>query len=130
MNLIYPAIFHKEDNAYWVEFPDLEGCQSFGDTLTETVLNAKEALEGYAITLLEEGHKLPAPSDITNIACDKNSFSTLVECDITNHLTKCRAVKKTLTIPSWLNDMAVSEGVNFSGILQNALMEYLHLNQK
>lgn len=130
MNLIYPAVFHKEDNAYWVEFPDLEGCQSYGSTLSETLLNAKEALEGYAVTLFEQGYKLPAPSDISSIKCEDGSFSTLVECDITNHLTKSRAVKKTLTIPSWLNDMAMREGVNFSGILQNALMEQLHLNQK
>ena len=49
MKMIYPAVFHFEDNAYWVEFPDLPGCQSFGSSLTETLDNAREALEAYAI---------------------------------------------------------------------------------
>lgn len=41
MKLAYPAIFHNEDNSYWVEFPDLVGCNTFGDTLNETLFNAK-----------------------------------------------------------------------------------------
>ena len=44
MLFIYPAIFHKENNSYWVEFPDLEGCQTYGDTLNETMEYAQEAL--------------------------------------------------------------------------------------
>lgn len=127
MHLIYPAVFHEEDGAYWVEFPDLEGCQSFGDTLNETVVNAKEALEAYAVTLLEEGEKLNAPSDITDIHCEEGCFTSLVECDITNKFVSCRAVKKTLTIPAWLNDIAVQNNVNFSQTLQNALIEQLHI---
>ena len=129
MNLIYPAVFHKEDDAYWVEFPDLEGCQSFGDTLAETVMNAKEALEGYAITLLEQGKTLNTASNIEQIEHDENSFTSLVECDITNKFANNRAVKKTLTIPAWLNDMAIERGVNFSSILQNALVDYLQIQR-
>ena len=133
MHLVYPAIFHREEDSYWVEFPDLEGCQSFGDTLDETVLNAKEALEGYAMTLLEQGSKLPSPSDICTIAYHNEAgkiFTSLVECNLSNNMTKCRAVKKTLTIPSWLNDMAIKEGINFSNVLQNALLAKLQLGEK
>ena len=129
MHLIYPAVFHEEDGAYWVEFPDLEGCQSFGDSLEETVINAKEALEGYAVTLLEQGRLLNEPSDITTIQCDEDAFTTLIECDITNKFATARAVKKTLTIPAWLNDMAVEQNVNFSQTLQNALIEKLNITQ-
>ena len=123
MNLIYPAVFHKEDGSFWVEFPDLEGCQSFGDTLHEALFNAKEALEGYAITLLEQGKKLPSPSDISLLQYEDDGFLSLVECDLTNKFTSHRAVKKTLTIPAWLNDIAVQNNANFSQILQNALIE-------
>lgn len=62
MTLVYPAIFHEEDGSFWVEFPDLEGCQSFGDTIAETMEGAKEALAGYAAVLLEEGKPLPTPT--------------------------------------------------------------------
>lgn len=72
MKLIYPAIFHKEDNAYWVEFPDLVGCQSFGDTFDETFQNSKEALVGYCLSLLENGKTLPIPSSIDQITVYEN----------------------------------------------------------
>jgi len=73
--LIYPGIFYKEDNSYWVEFPDLEGCQSFGDTLEEIYENAKEALAVYCVTLLEQGKSLASPTDIYEIQAPDNAFS-------------------------------------------------------
>ena len=122
--LIYPALFHKENNSYWVEFPDLEGCQSFGDTLEEIYENAKEALAAYCVTLLEQGRKLTPPTDIYGIQADNNTFVSLVEADL---IQKSRAVKKTLTIPSWLNEAAENHRLNFSGILQDALMQKLNI---
>lgn len=44
MLLIYPAIFHNEDGNYWVEFPDLEGCQSCGKDLPDTMELSQDAL--------------------------------------------------------------------------------------
>ncbi len=129
MKLIYPAIFHTEDDSVWVEFPDLEGCNTFGDTIEETLANAQEAMEGYCITMLETQHKLPKASDIKTLKTDENSFSTLVEADLTTHLSKQKSIKKTLTIPSWMNDMAVEQGINFSAVLQNALKEQLNINE-
>jgi predicted RNase H-like HicB family nuclease len=120
--LIYPALFHREGKSYWVEFPDLEGCQSFGDTLEEIYENAKEALAAYCVTLLEQGRKLNPPTDIYKIQVDNNTFVSFVEADL---IRKSRAVKKTLTIPSWLNDAAENQRINFSGVLQDALMQKL-----
>lgn len=126
MNVMYPAIFHKEENSYWAEFPDLEGCQTFGDTLEETILNAKEALEGYCITVLESGQKLKKPSDITDIIKQNaDAFVNIIDCKLIN--TTQKAVKKTLTIPYWLNEMAIKENINFSSILQDGLKNALHL---
>lgn len=121
MLFIYPAIFHKENDSYWVEFPDLEGCHTFGDTLAETMESAQEALSGYLLTTLEENKQLAKPCDLSSIQCDENSFSTLVTCDI-NQYKDTKAVKKTLTIPSWLNERAMSMGINFSQVLQEALL--------
>ena len=124
MLFMYTAIFHKENDSYWVEFPDLEGCQTYGSTLNETMEYAQEALTGYLLTLLEEGRQIASPSDVSSIAHDAESFTTLVTCDI-NQYKDTKAVKKTLTIPSWLNDRAVSMGINFSQVLQEALMQKL-----
>ena len=120
MMFVYPAVFHQEDNAYRVEFPDLPGCQSFGDTLSETMAEAQEALAAYVLTLLEQGKPLAQPSDIGAIT-PEDGFTSLVACTIDQY-KETRAVKKTLTIPSWLNDRATAMGVNFSQVLQEALI--------
>lgn len=128
MIFTYPAIFHEENNGYWVDFPDLQGCQTFGDTINETIKLAEECLSGYILTLLENEQTPAEASNIKNLKVDKNSFSTLVTCDISQYLNNTKAVKKTLTIPSWLNKMATNKGINFSGILQEALIKELKIN--
>lgn len=122
MKVFYPALFHEENGSYWVEFPDVEGCHTFGDTLNETIENAKEALEGHIFTLLSEGIELPKASNIKEIPTDDNSFVSFIEIELINY-DKCKAVKKTLTIPEWLNTLAVKNNINFSQVLQQALME-------
>lgn len=120
MLFVYPAIFHKEDNSFWVEFPDLTGCHTYGSSITEVMEAAQEALAGYLLTLLEQEKTISAPSDISTIHAE-DGFTSLVSCDI-NQYKDTKAVKKTLTIPSWLNDRAVSMGINFSQVLQEALL--------
>lgn len=128
MKIIYPAVFHTDDDGVWVEFPDLVGCNSFGDNVREALDGAREALEGYCITILEEKKALPKPCDILSVKVGANSFTTLVETDLTTQLTKQKSVKKTLTIPSWLNEAAVEKGINFSKVLQNALFDEINAN--
>lgn len=124
MTVIYPAIFHKEDGAYWVEFPDLEGCNSFGDSVSDTFENAKEALSGYCSVVLEQGNTLPVPSDISTIQVPENAFVSLVDAKPADYR---KAVKKTLTIPAWLNTIAEEAHAPYSQILQDALERYLGL---
>ena len=83
MLYMYPAIFHKEEGAYWVEFPDLPGCQTFGDTLSETMEDAQEALAAYLITLISDGAPIPASSPIQEIrAIDAGAFTSPVSCTL------------------------------------------------
>ena len=123
--LIYPGIFYRENNSYWVEFPDLEGCQSFGDSLEEVLGNAKEALAAYLVTLLEQGKEINPASDIRCINAPDEAFVSLVDADL---IKKSKAIKKTLTIPSWLNEMAEDKHLNFSKVLQDALIEKLEIS--
>ena len=121
MLFIYPAVFHKQDDCYWVEFPDLEGCQTYGDSLNETMEYAQEALSAYLLTSLEQNLPFAQPSDISSISSDSDSFVTFVTCDI-NQYKDTKAVKKTLTIPAWLNERASAMNTNFSQVLQEALL--------
>lgn len=120
MLFVYPAVFHKEENSYWVEFPDLPGCHSYGSSVTETMACAQEALAGYILTLLEQERPIAVPSDIGTLSAE-DGFTSLVSCDIDQY-KETKAVKKTLTIPAWLNDRAMAKGVNFSQVLQEALL--------
>lgn len=120
MLFVYPALFHKEDSTYWVEFPDLEGCHTYGSSIPETIEAAQEALAAYLLTLLEQNSPISSPSEISSFHVE-DGFVSLVSCDI-NQYKDTKAVKKTLTIPSWLNDRAVAMGINFSQVLQDALL--------
>jgi len=127
----YPAVFHQEGKKYWVEFPDLKGCFSDGKTLEEAFENSKEALGMY---LDKEGEKykrvIKEPSDINKIIKEfKNETVMFVEYNSLEYARKYKnkAVKKTLSIPEWLNEIAMSESINFSQALQEALLQKLKL---
>ena len=118
----YPAIFMKEESGYYVNFPDIKPCYTEGSTLEEAVIMAKDVLEGRIEVALEEGEKLPTPSDIDTLEGDR---VMLIVADIENIKSQTRFIKKTLSIPYWLNVAAEKEHVNFSRVLQEALKERL-----
>ena len=119
----YPAIFHEEDGGYWVEFSGLEGCVTQGDTFEQAYEMAVEALGLYLETA--DGFNYPEPITINKNEVDANSYVVMVEFDEVEYLKKMnsQSVKKTLTIPKWLDILAVRNNINFSQTLQNALME-------
>lgn len=121
MLYVYPAIIHEDSDGVWAEFPDLPGCQTFSDSISDLLADAGEALECELIESLERGDALPAPTPMSKLAITKNSYPTLIRIDV-DLAKNTRSVKKTLTIPEWLNDRALSKGINFSKVLQEALL--------
>lgn len=124
----YPAIFTFEDNSYWVKFVDLEGCFSDGDTLSEAMENAKEAMGLY----LEDLSEYPkCTTDIKQIKLEKNQVVSFITVNMEEHKKKyeTKSVKKTLSIPAWLNTMAENANINFSQLLQSALIEKLNIDK-
>ncbi len=123
--LFYPAIFHRaEEGGFWITFPDIPECMTQGDDMEQAYEMAVEAL-GLAITGFEE-ESIPIPNaskpDAITTAADE--FCVVIEFDMLAYKkrTGSKAVKKTLTIPEWLNEEATALGVNFSQVLQEALM--------
>ena len=126
--LTYPAIFTLENDEYWVEFVDLKGCFTDGKTLAEAMENAKEAM-GLFLEDLSEYPK--CTTDIKSIKLKENQIVSFVSVDLEEHRRKYenKSVKKTLSIPAWLNTIAEKENVNFSQTLQKALMETLNVDK-
>ena len=122
---VYPAIFHPEDIGYSVFFPDLKGCQSQGDSLEEASLMAQEALGAYLECLIDDGKSIPAPTSPQLLSASGNDFIAMVSVDIFVYKNNAagKAVKKTLTIPAWLNEEAEKKHINFSSVLKEALIE-------
>ena len=129
---VFPAVFYYAEDGISIEFPDLPGCLPCADTTDEAVKNAKEALGVHLYGMEKDGEEIPEASDIKNIKVEDGGILILVEVfmPLVRDRINNKYVKKTLTIPYWLNAEAENQGVNFSGVLQDALKEYLHLTSR
>lgn len=138
---MYPACFFKEESGYSVVFPDLNWLSTCGATFEEAMKMAVECLAGYLYTCYLDGDIVPASSqlsdiDLSEIAKElelevKEAFLNMISVDVDlyakEHFEK--SVKKTLTIPAWLNKIALEENINFSQVLQEALKSRLHVDR-
>lgn len=125
----YPAIFTPEENGYSIVFPDLEGCYTCGDSLEDGLEMARDVLALVLYGYEKEGRVIPSPSDRTAIPLKQGEFVNYVVCDTMAYrkMYNNKAVKKTLTLPEWLNEEATAIGINFSQVLQEALLQKLQL---
>lgn len=123
--LFYPAIFHKaEEGGFWVSFPDLPECLTQGEDMAQAYEMAADALGLALVSREKEQLPLPAASDPTLLLPEPGSFLVVIEFDMLAYKrrTNSRAVKKTLSIPEWLNEAAMAMDINFSQVLQEALL--------
>lgn len=126
MKLIYPAIFSPcmEKEGYTVEVPDLPGCVTEGDDLVDAIEMATDAASGWILGELEDGNNIPSPSQRKDIQTDDDSFINMLVLDMDAYSEKygSKAVRKNITIPAWLNTYGEKNNINFSKVLQDALL--------
>ena len=127
MKLIYPAVFYPFSDGsggYTVEFPDLSGCVTEGKDLEEAFEMATDAASGWVLEELEEGNTVPEPSDYADVKPREGGRVNIVLLDIDKYAEKYgeKAVRKNVTIPAWLNTFAEKRQMNFSQILQEAIL--------
>ncbi len=126
----YPAIFTPEDEGgFSIRFPDLEDCYTCGDDIVDGLIMAEDVLALVLYGYEKDGRDIPLPSKETDIPLKNGEFVNYVACDTLEYrkMYSNKAVKKTLTIPEWLNEAATAMGLNFSQILQEALMSKIQL---
>jgi len=125
------AVFNYADDGISIEFPDLPGCLPCADTTDEAIKNAKEAMGLHLFGMEQDGDEIPNPTPLEKIHLEKGDIPILIDVFMptVRDRMKTRFVKKTLSLPAWLADQADAEGVNFSKVFQNALIEYLDTQQ-
>lgn len=125
---VFPAIFTKDDNSYIVDFIDLKGCSTEGKNIEEAYKMAQDAMGLYLYDL--SSNEFPKPTiPYNNISLKSNEFITLISLDLDDYRKNHNniSIKKTLSIPMWLNTIAEKANVNFSQVLQEALKIKLNL---
>lgn len=131
MHHIYPAVLQKEESTYTLSFPDFpEISLTFEDAEQETILiSAREALAETIFKMESESQELPESRDLFSLGKKENEVVLLVGVHMRRYYMEQKAIKKTLTIPNWLNDLAEEEGINFSHLLQQSLVEELRFRE-
>jgi len=118
MEYIYPAIFEQNsDDSYTITFPDLPGCISEGKSLSNAMDMAQGALSQWIEYLQEEKKDIPDPSNMKKIKPLKNQFTTLIMAKVRDN----RAVRRTVSIPGWLDTKATDADISLSKVLQEGL---------
>lgn len=130
-DLFYPAIFNvAEEGGFFVTFPDFPECFTEGDDMDQSYQMSVDAL-GLAITSrLENNEPLPVPTNFSALILDQQQRAVIINFDFQAYQRRhsSKSVKKTLTIPEWLNEEALERGLNFSKLLQEALLQKINNN--
>lgn len=127
----YPIVISKEDDGFfYVEIPDFDICTQ-GESVADAMEMARDAIGIMGIDYLDDGKELPEPNS-RKIQFEENDIVTLVDVDFVEYRKKVdnKAVKKNCTIPYWLNVEAERAGINYSRVLQDALMSILGVSKR
>ena len=130
---VYPAVisFSESDEVYYINFPDISNAFTFAENEEEIMESAKEVLELCIYDLEEQGQNVPSPTSISNILKENISVIMVeVWMPVVRDKFRNKSVKKTLTIPKWLNDIAEEYNVNFSQLLQAAIKNYIGISNE
>ena len=120
LEYVYPAIFHKNNNnSYTVIFPDLSGCITEGKSLAEAMRMAQSAINQWIEYSKDKNLQIPKPTEINNIKVNSNEFVSLIRTDIKDS----HAVKRTVSIPKWMDERVTEAGLSLSRVLQDALKQ-------
>ena len=129
MKYVYPVILYPDDGKIGVTVPDLPGCHTYGDDKADALFMAKDAIEMWLWNAENNAWPIPPASDM--LPMEPGEILSLIAADTDEYrrTNDTRAIKKTLSIPSWLNSQAEKANAPFSQILQQGLKDYLHISE-
>lgn len=122
MDYVFPAVFHaNKDGSYTITYPDLPGCVSEGKSLSNAMYMAQSALSQWIGYLAEKNQQIPLATEQKSIATNENEFVNLIRADVKDG----RAVKRTVSLPKWMDEKVSESGLSLSRVLQDALSQRL-----
>lgn len=122
MDYVFPAVFHaNEDGSYTITYPDLPGCVSEGKSLSNAMYMAQSALSQWIGYLAEKNQQIPLATEQKSISTNENEFVNLIRADVKDG----RAVKRTVSLPKWMDEKVSESGLSLSRVLQDALSQRL-----
>ena len=128
MKAAYPIVLTPAEKGYVVYVPDMD-INTEGDDIADALFMAQDAIGMMGITLQDLGKDIPNPSeDLPTVSGNEAASYVLVDFDVYRKANDMRTVRKNVTLPGYLNDMAEKEGLNFSRVLQDALKERLKVS--
>jgi len=132
MKYTFTAIFTPEENgAFSVHFPDLPSCHTYGDNLTDAVAMAQDVLCLWLYDMEQDKKTIPTASNPSDMKVENQAFISViaVDTDTYRRMYENKSIKKTLTVPMWLNHQAENANAPFSQILQQGLKSYLGIQE-
>lgn len=132
MKEAYPIVISPTDEGYIVYIPDFD-INTEGNSLTDAIEMARDAIGLMGIVMEDDKEVIPAPSEMSAVTKEtKNDIVTLVDVDFTEYRKQndMRAVRRNVTLPSWLDYEARKSGLNVSALLQKALKQELHITDR
>jgi len=128
---VYPVVLTPAELGFVVYVPDLK-INTEGNDVADAISMARDAIGLWGITEQDLGRTIPEPSDLSKVSHEANEIVTLVDIDFDAYrrANDMRTIRKNVTIPSWLNELAENSGVNFSQVLQDGLKQKLHVSDR
>lgn len=130
MAYVYPVIFSPEESGgYCVYAPDLSGCVTEACNYEDGIKKIREGICGMIYIMRRDKMEIPAPSDPHSVDCDAGDVVALVDADIEAYTRRIgnKAVRRTISIPEWMDDLATNAGVSLSQVTQDALRNILNV---
>ncbi len=128
MKNVYPVVLIPDNDGYVVNIPDFD-FMTQGENVSDAIDMARDAISLMGVQYQDENKQLPTPSKVSDVEHEANEIVTLVDVDFSAYrkILENRSVRKNCTIPAWLNTIAEKNNINFSSVLQSALIEKLGL---
>lgn len=123
----YTAVIHESDGTFYAKVPDIDGCITTAKSLSEAIDLIADALSLALVVLEDEDIQPKQPTPQSDIPHSSDDILTIIQADTIKYrsLTDTKAVRKNVSLPAWMSNLADKRGINCSKVLQDALLSVL-----